>query len=488
MVINGFMAIPAPDLTDARSAGWSVEQQQGLTRLLGRLRDELDWSAIWQMTAADLRQLLAADRVGVVRWDADSSGTGQIVAEAVAGDWVTPLSRGIQAHGEGRYRTLLEQTGAIANTTDPCGSLVLEQHQIRACVTAPLLNGTTRWGELYVHQCSGPRHWLASEVTWLSHVADTLGVALQQTERFQQTRAQAQALTGTLAALHQSQTRQIQGETLAGLGQLVAGIAHEINNPINFIYGNLCHVNTYTQELLDLLALYCKHYPAPVPAIQQAMAAIDLEFTQQDLPKTLAAIQTGTDRIRRIILSLRNFAHLDESEKKVVDLHEGLDNTLLILQHRFRQIAERQPHGIQVKQCYGALPRLECYPAQMNQVFMNLISNAIDALEERMVQAAASATGTAAPETIFQITITTGLEPPYGVIRIADNGPGIEAAVRSQLFTPFFTTKPIGKGAGLGLSMSYQIVTEKHQGELTCCSTPGKGAEFVIKLPMTASS
>jgi len=297
--------------------------------------------------------------------------------------------------------------------------------------------------------------------------------ALRQSES--ELRAKNQQLQQTLHQLKQTQAQLIQNEKMSSLGQMVAGIAHEINNPISFIYGNVAYARQYASDLLDLVQLYSKHYPEPVPEIKHELEALDLDFVGADFPKLLASMKEGANRIRGIVLSLRNFSRLDEAERKMVDIHEGIDSTLLLLQHRLKK--HSSDCEIQLKKEYGLLPLVECYPSQLNQVFMNLLSNAIDALETH-------------PCPRF-IAIRTevkheggAIHPSHVVIRIADNGSGIPEDVKQRIFDPFFTTKPIGIGTGLGLSISYSIIVEKHEGQLTCISTPGEGTEFVIKLPI----
>jgi PAS domain S-box-containing protein len=301
--------------------------------------------------------------------------------------------------------------------------------------------------------------------------------ALQQSEA--EYKAQARQLEQALRSLRQTQAQLIQSEKMSSLGQLVAGIAHEINNPINFIYGNLTHVSGYVHDVLNLIELYRTQYPNPTAVIQDESDAMDLDFLIEDLPKVVASMRVGTERIRQIVLSLRNFSRLDEAEKKSVDIHEGIDSTLLILQNRTKARGENS--GIQIIKEFGDLPLVECYPGQLNQVFMNLLANAIDALEEHHDDRS--------PEAVQQnpstIRITTEVSTDDWVtIRIADNGPGIPKKSRERLFDPFFTTKPTGKGTGLGLAISYQIVVEKHGGTLECNSNFGHGAEFVIKIPV----
>jgi len=307
--------------------------------------------------------------------------------------------------------------------------------------------------------------------------------ALQQAEV--SSRKQAEKLAVALQELKQAQTQLVQSEKMSSLGQMVAGVAHEINNPVSFIYGNLNHVNQYSTDLLGLLDLYQQHYPHPVPEIQDRAEEIDLDFILEDLPHMLNSMHVGADRIREIVLSLRNFSRLDESELKQADIHEGIDSTLLILQHRLRPQARSKERGeqpeIQVIKEYGNLPLVECYPGQLNQVFMNILANAIDALEQSVVASQEKEQPTPYP----QIEIRTQVvEDNQVAIAIRDNGPGIPESVISQLFDPFFTTKPVGKGTGLGLSISYQIVVQKHHGRLQCQSVPGQGTLFLIAIPI----
>jgi signal transduction histidine kinase len=290
-----------------------------------------------------------------------------------------------------------------------------------------------------------------------------------------QTRQQRQQLSDALDELKQTQVQLVQTEKMSGLGQLVAGVAHEINNPVNFIHGNIHHINQYCQDLLGLLQIYQQEYPEGNPVVDEAVEEMDLAFILSDLPKLLSSVKTGTTRIRTIVLSLRNFSRMDEAEYKQVDLHEGLANSLVILQHRLK--ASDAMQEIQVIQDYGDLPAIECYAGQMNQVFMNILTNAIDALGDCCL-----VNGTVWQPTIH--IVTRQLDENWVTIYFRDNGPGMDEMVRSKLFDPFFTTKAVGKGTGLGLSISYQIVVEQHGGQLDCRSVLGEGTEFRVKIPV----
>ncbi len=304
--------------------------------------------------------------------------------------------------------------------------------------------------------------------------------ALRQSEA--QLREKAAQLECALHKLQDTQAQLIQTEKMSSLGLLIAGIAHEINNPISFIYGNIPHAAQYTQDLLRLIDLYRQHYPQPLPAIEAEIEAMDLEFLSQDLPKVMDSMQLGAERIRQIVQSLRYFSRLDRATREPIDLHQSLDSTLLLLQHRLKGKAGHPP--IQVIKTYGEVPRIEAYAGQLNQVFMNILSNAIDALVARFTaEAPAKAENFAIAAPTIEISTAVQNEKTVA-IRIADNGGGMPPHVRQQIFDPFFTTKPVGQGTGLGLSISYQIVVEKHGGQLICTSTPGVGTAFTLELPL----
>jgi two-component system, NtrC family, sensor kinase len=306
--------------------------------------------------------------------------------------------------------------------------------------------------------------------------------ALQKSEA--QLRQQAKDLEKALQDLRQAQARLLQSEKMSSLGQMVAGIAHEINNPVSFIHGNLMHAKNYIQDLLTLIKLYQHSFQSLPLEIEDYLEEIDLEFLQEDLPNLLKSMEVGTTRIRDIVRSLRNFSRLDEAERKAVDLHSGIDSTLMILNTRLKATHKRG--DIQIMKEYGDLPLVECFPGQLNQVFMNILVNAIDAIEESCLQSKNSL-----PNYQGKIDIRTELIKRADaqtvdrvVIRIADNGPGMSEEVQQKLFNPFFTTKDVGQGTGMGLSISYQIVTERHGGQLRCHSELGEGAEFIVELPL----
>jgi PAS domain S-box-containing protein len=343
----------------------------------------------------------------------------------------------------------------------------------------------------------GRRVW----VTWANQpiisatgeLSEILSVGTDATERKQaeesrrwselQLRQQTYTLQQTLRELKQMQAQLVHSEKMLSLGQLVAGVAHEINNPVNFIHGNIQPASQYIQDLLELLELYQDQFPQATPEILTKIEEIDLEFLRIDLPKLITSMRVGTDRIREIVQSLRNFSRLDESKSKIVNIHEGLESTLLILRNRLKSTIVRDASGrehlraaITVIKNFDHLPLVECYAGQLNQVFMNILSNAIDALDE------AAGRGMAAPP---WIQIQTALIAADRIsIQITDNGPGMPESVRQRLFEPFFTTKSAGKGTGLGMSISYRIITEAHGGRLACVSAPRQGAQFLIELPI----
>jgi len=518
------------DITERKQTEARLRQQAEREQLLGgmnqRIRQSLNLDEVLNTAVEEVRQFLACDRAIIYRFNPDWSGT--LVVESVGEKWTPTLGMNIQDNCFKATKAPQYQKGRIRAIEDihnagltSCHIELLERFQVRANLVVPILQGDKLWGLLIAHHCSRTRQWQEPEVELLRQLSVQLSVAIQQAALFEQLadelmerkaaeaalrkseatlKKQATQLEKALFKLKQTQLQLIQTEKMSSLGQLVAGVAHEINNPVTFIYGNISHADEYAHDLLELVRLYAKHYPQPVPEIEELTESIDFDFLVEDFPRLLSSMNIGVNRIHQIVLSLKNFSRLDEAERKPVDIHEGIENTLMILQHRLKPEAA----NIQLIKEYGNLPQVECYAGQLNQVFMNLLNNAIDALEKsdqgqtsclaarvtpkgskgnpRMIKISTEVVDRSSAEA-FNALETENFKSV--VIRIADNGPGIPKMLKKRIFDPFFTTKPVGEGTGLGLSISYQIVVEKHGGQLQCLSEPGKGTEFIIEIPLT---
>ncbi|MEM9484706.1 MAG: GAF domain-containing protein, partial [Cyanobacteria bacterium P01_F01_bin.116] len=434
----------------------ATDRQRALTLTIDKIRQSLDIDVIFTTTTQEVRQLLEVDRVAIYRFNSDWSGS--FVADSMVDSWQPTMPN----------QTIIRE---VFSQPEQGGQLPRNE------VFVPISQGEKLWGLLMAYQISKPRYWDEDEVGLLAQVGTQLGIALQQAELLNKTQQQTVTLNKTLQTLKSTQARLVQGEKMAGLGQLAAGIAHEINNPVGFISSNLEPMQEYVAGLLELLQLYQQHYPEPESLIQNKIDDIEMDFILEDLPKIMASMKMGTSRIVDIVRSMQNFSRVDEAAIKNVDIHQGIDNALLILKHRLK--AGKQRPTINVVKSYGDLPVIRCYASHLNQVFMNILVNAVDAFDERPWP----------DEQTLEIRISTLWRPEQNslVIEFSDNGPGIPEEVAANIFNPFFTTKPVGKGTGLGLSISYQIVTEMHEGKLACRSQVGQGTTFSIEIPPTMS-
>lgn len=520
------------DITQQKHNEAKLRQQAEKEQLMGgmnqRIRQSLKLDEVLNTAVSEVRHFLQCDRVVIFRFKPD--WTGDLVVESVGEQWIPVMGKNIEDNCFQKTKAPLYQQGRIKAVEDiynaeltPCHIQLLEACQVRANLVVPILQEDNLWGLLIAHQCSGTREWQEEDVELLRQLSVQLSVAIQQAALFQQLadelterkaaeaalrkseadlRKQTTKLEKTLKELKQAQLQLIQTEKMSSLGQLVAGVAHEINNPVTFIYGNINHADKYAKDLLKLVELYAKYYPQPIAEIEELADDIDFEFLVEDFPKLLYSMDIGVNRIRQIVLSLKNFSRLDEADRKLADIHEGIENTLLILQHRLKPEAA----NIELIKEYGDLPLVECYPGQLNQVFMNILNNAIDALEKSDREQSSKNNTKLVPERISsqprfikistevvdcsqseELTVQTRniASIQSVVIRISDNGPGIPKRNKKRIFDPFFTTKSVGEGTGLGLSISYQIVVEKHGGRLECLSQLGKGTEFIVEIPLT---
>ncbi|NMG58617.1 sensor histidine kinase [Geitlerinema sp. P-1104] len=485
----------------ARKLAKATRREKTLAVTVEKIRRSLDIDTIFSTTTHEVRQLLDVDRVAVYYFNPD--WTGQFVAESVSPGWVhllelqttTPqlqtnlalcskMQELIKGHkGSKReqnpeklpHRCVFTVEDVKLSHFAPAYQEVLQLYQCQAYAIVPIYQSSQLWGLLAAYHNAQPRVWDSSDIDLLAQISEHLGVALQQAELLEQTRMQARRLAQTLQDLQKTQTQLIHSEKMAGLGQLVAGVAHEINNPVNFIYGNLSYVRDYTQDLMGLIELYQQDETRESEAIAERIEDIDLPFILEDLPNLINSMKTGTDRIRKIVQSLRIFSRLDEAQRKTVDIHEGLESVLWLLKHRFKTSFGQE---IKIIKKFKKLPRINCYPAELNQVFMNLINNSLDALSDEKNSVKPDYKKPAIA------ILTQQINNEIVAIRIADNGVGIAEPIRRRIFDPFFTTKSPGKGTGLGLSVSYQIIVENHGGDLTVKSKPGVGTEFIIEIPI----
>jgi PAS domain S-box-containing protein len=470
-------------------AQYHLKREQVINHLTHEIRCSLDLETIFSTATQEIENLLQVDRALICHYIPDLK-LWLNVAESCHRECL-PKALGVEIPDENNpIAERLKGLEVVRINDSRCfvdaTNTAIAQQFPGAWLLVPLHCGNSVWGALGLMMDNRAYDWQDAEVELICTIAEQLAIALQQAELYEQScKAQAKALTHaqqleqTVVQLQKTQAQLVQSEKMSSLGQLVAGVAHEINNPVNFIYGNLVHASDYAADLLGLIELYQQQYPQVTPEIQSEMDAIDLEFLVEDLPKLLDSMKVGAERICEIVYSLRNFSRIAEAEMKAVDIHEGINSTLMILRNRVKARGENP--GIQIIKNYGDLPKIECYAGQINQVFMNLLVNAIDAIDEQNQQRSMDDIKTN-PSTIR--VQTELLENQEVAIRIIDNGPGMTKQVQQQLFHPFFTTKPVGEGTGLGLSISYQIVVEKHSGQLFCHSQLGQGTEFVVQIPV----
>ena len=443
-----------------------AEREAMLNRIAGRIRASLELDQIVQSTVEEIVNFLHLERAAF-GWYEPQNKMLQILWECCQSDSPTQAIK-FEPYFIGNLSVSGECEPIIfSSDTWVEGASQPIELNANSYLAVPVQTQNQPQGYLI---CSHATHWFWSgeELQLVKAVADQLAIAITQSHLYSQTQDQVKLLNSALNELKKTQTHLVQSEKMSSLGQMVAGIAHEINNPVNFISANLPHTTKYTKDLLDLVSLYKQTFPQVTPEIAEFAESIELEFIEEDLPHMLNSMKIGTERIRSIVLSLRNFSRLDESDKKMADIHEGMENTLLLLSNRIK-------NGVYIVKKYGKVPSVECYPSQLNQVFMNLLSNAMDALNEK-------------DRLDKIITISTGVVRENGhkclKVTIADNGPGIPESIQDQIFNPFFTTKPVGKGTGLGLAISYKIVVDGHGGSIKIAQPKGGGTEFVIKIPI----
>jgi len=458
-----------------------AEQEALLNQLASNIRESLDLDTILATTVQQIRNLLQLDRCLFIWYEPDASQPVWAVQyEAKNADLPSLLGvvpAGMTgSHAERVANLEIIRIDDFETVTSPGERQFFRYVGFKSLLDIPLQTSSGKIGVICCSATRSVRCWSDAEVELLVAVGNQLAIAINQAELYTQSvdsariaQEQAAKLEVTLCELQQAQTQLIQAEKMSSLGQMVAGIAHEINNPVSFIFGNLTYTEEYTGKLMKLLQMYRDEYSDPSPALQEAIEVFELDFLLDDLPKMLSSMQVGATRIRDIVRSLRNFSRLDESDMKKVNIHEGIDSTLMILEHRLKVQPDRP--AIQIVKEYGQLPLVECYAGLLNQVFMNIIANAIDVLQEPL-------------EHPGIIRIRTEVEGTLAVIRIADNGAGITDRVKQRIFDPFYTTKRIGSGTGMGLAISHSIIVEKHKGEIKCFSVLGKGTEFRIEIPI----
>ena len=468
-----------------------AEQEALLNQLASNIRASLDLDTILATTVRQIRELLQLDRCLFIWYQPEAAPpVWNITYEAknpdlpsMLGLYPTDITGSHAAHIANLEIIRIDDFETVADRVERNFFI---STGFKSLLDIPLQTQSGKIGVIACVTCGVVRHWSDEEVELLMAVGNQLTIAINQSELYTQSvdsariaQEQTKQLELALCELKLAQTQLIQAEKMSSLGQMVAGIAHEINNPVSFIFGNLTYTQEYTGNLMKLLQMYRDELPEPPAAIRDEIDTLELDFLLDDLPKMLSSMQVGATRIRDIVRSLRNFSRLDESDMKKVNIHEGIDSTLMILEHRLkaqsvsRAGTEHHCPIIQVVKEYGELPLVECYAGLLNQVFMNIIANAIDVLQEPLQNPGI-------------ICIRTEVEGSFATIAITDNGVGITDQVKQRIFDPFYTTKAIGSGTGMGLAISHSIIVEKHKGEINCISAVGKGTKFVIKIPIVS--
>lgn len=484
--------------------------QNALIKITNQIRKSLDFSVICETATEEMLHHLKADRVAIYQFNPDWSG--RFTYETAGSEWISLVEaqqsndliaknvsncsvqsldtyKTTDTHLQSTYGGSFVQGEIFRVCEDThnagfsrCYVDVLDSYQARAYAVIAIYLDSQLWGLLAAYQNSGPRQWQKNEVQTLVQVAEQLGIALKQAEYVVTIQKKTTELNQAIQQLKQSQAQLVQNEKMASLGQLVAGIAHEINNPINFIHANLPYVETYVSDLLTLV-----HSEPEDKTVTKSDVALDhdseveLEFILEDLPKMIASMRSGSSRIREIVLSLRNFSRLDESGLKRIDLHEGIESTLVILNHQL--VASSKHSKIEVIKDYGDISAVECDPAQINQVFLAVLTNALESIK-KAYRAGKMDGGSCTQQP--QLQISTRMNGQKQVeIRVQDNGLGIEGCNQTKIFDHFFTTKSIGEGTGLGLAIARQVIEGNHGGRLALDTNQTQGAAFIIQLPIS---